>query len=251
MVMDFGLVEPMGYRASRISGTLAYLCPEVIQGKPVDARSDLYSLGVMAYEMITGCLPFVGERAEEILEAHLHQAASPLPLRQQNVPEAMERLILRLLEKNPDDRYQEAAAVSRELGRLMGASEAEASLENKKSYLYCAGLIGRDEEFGELTTALKQLKDGAGGCTFITAPAGVGKSRLLQEFRLRAQLTKVPFLLGQCRSQSGGSFEPFTDLFKGLLALTPAHRVASYEILVHRLLNRLGKPRLYQLYLYH
>ena len=130
VLADFGLARPiMGDSAAQITatgavmGTLAYMAPEQFSARPADARSDLYAFGVMLYEMLTGRVPFEGDSAQ-IMYGHLQQP--PPPPRQLNpaLPDAVERLILRLLEKNPDMRPQSAADLAAELRALQSAGAA-------------------------------------------------------------------------------------------------------------------------------
>jgi serine/threonine-protein kinase len=86
-------------------GTADYLAPEVIAGQPVDARADLYALGVVLYEMLTGFVPFAGRDPLQMLRAHLDEAVPPLPA---TVPPPVQAIVERALQKNPLDRYGSA-----------------------------------------------------------------------------------------------------------------------------------------------
>ncbi len=130
VLADFGLARPIvGDSAAQITatgalmGTLAYMAPEQFSGRPADARADLYAFGVMLYEMLTGRVPFEGDSAQ-IMYGHLQQP--PPPPRQLNpaLPGAIEQLILRLLEKNPDMRPQSAAELAAQLRALQSAGAA-------------------------------------------------------------------------------------------------------------------------------
>jgi hypothetical protein len=130
VLADFGLARPVvADSAAQITatgavmGTLAYMAPEQFSGRPADARADIYAFGVMLYEMLTGRVPFEGDSAQ-IMYGHLQQP--PPPPRQLNpaLPDAIERLILRMLEKNPDMRPQSAAELAAELRALQSAGAA-------------------------------------------------------------------------------------------------------------------------------
>jgi len=121
-VMDFDLAKLKGSlkltRMSSTVGTLAYMAPEQIQGGEVDARSDIFSFGVVLHEMLTGHLPFRGEHEAAMIYSILNEA--PMPI-QKYLPDASSDLIHilnRLLEKMPDDRYQSISDVVIELRRL-------------------------------------------------------------------------------------------------------------------------------------
>ena len=86
-------------------GTADYLAPEVIGGQAVDARADLYALGVVLYEMLTGFVPFAGRDPLQTLRAHLDQ---PVPALPPTVPPAVQAIVAQALQKNPADRYASA-----------------------------------------------------------------------------------------------------------------------------------------------
>jgi serine/threonine-protein kinase len=130
VLADFGLARPaLADSAAQITatgavlGTLAYMAPEQFSGQPADTRADIYAFGVMLYEMLTGRVPFDGDSAQ-VMYGHLQQP--PPPPRQLNpsVPDAVERLILRLLEKDPSLRPQSAAEVAAALRALQTSGAA-------------------------------------------------------------------------------------------------------------------------------
>ena len=112
---DFGLARPreQSYDPSEstAAGTLFYLAPELISGQPADVASDLYALGATLYEMLTGRVPFSAFDEETILAQHLEARVTPPSQSRANVPPALEAIILRLLEKNPSDRFASAREV--------------------------------------------------------------------------------------------------------------------------------------------
>lgn len=126
-LLDFGLakripIEPPGNNTTsgftaegRILGTAHFMSPERLLGRDVDPRSDLFSLGAMLYECIAGCRAFTGASNVEIVDAVLHREPPPLDERAGRQPKALLRIIGRLLEKAPDDRYDSARALLTEL----------------------------------------------------------------------------------------------------------------------------------------
>ena len=118
---DFGVARaldaPALTQAGHIVGTPAYMAPEqAIEEKPIDARTDLYSLGVMLYRMVTGRLPFRGS-TPELLHAHVYKAP-PAPSSVAKVSPQMEAIILRAMAKAPEDRYPDGATMAQALTRL-------------------------------------------------------------------------------------------------------------------------------------
>ena len=122
-VTDFGIAKmPDKNKGKTITdsaiGTVYYISPEQAAGKSIDFRSDLYSFGVMMYEMATGTLPFDDEQPISVLMMQMHDR--PIPPRQHNkkIPRGLERLILTMMEKDPKKRYQSAKDIFRQIRRL-------------------------------------------------------------------------------------------------------------------------------------
>jgi serine/threonine-protein kinase len=120
-LMDFGLARTVDSRLTTegsIIGTVFYLAPEQAQGGEIDGRADLYTLGVMLYELMTGRLPFDADDPVAVISQHLHKPAVPPKEHNPGIPQAMEYLILRLLSKKPEDRPASAAEVEKALAQL-------------------------------------------------------------------------------------------------------------------------------------
>jgi serine/threonine protein kinase len=114
MVTDFGIAKVYGgsdlTSTGTMLGTVKYLAPEQVAGRPVDPRSDLYSLGVVLYECLTGRPPFTGDTAAAVALARLHQPVLPARALRPELPERLDRVLLRVLAREPDDRYPDAPA---------------------------------------------------------------------------------------------------------------------------------------------
>lgn len=121
-VTDFGIAKiPKAETLTMIDkaiGTVYYISPEQARGLKIDARSDLYSLGIMMYEMVTGRLPFVAEAAISVLVSHMNEQPKPPTLYNPNIPKGLEQIILCMLEKDPENRYQSASQAIRHLNQL-------------------------------------------------------------------------------------------------------------------------------------
>jgi tetratricopeptide (TPR) repeat protein len=125
VLIDFGLAAVK--QASTVTGsgaalgTAGYMAPEVAMGKRADARSDLYGLGVVLYEMLTGVRPFEGERAEAVLYAAVNRPIEPPRRLRPEVPEALERIVLKALARKPEKRYADGATLAADLRTVSAA----------------------------------------------------------------------------------------------------------------------------------
>ncbi|HEY9723146.1 MAG TPA: HD domain-containing phosphohydrolase [Oscillatoriaceae cyanobacterium] len=237
-LMDFGLMEVAGQSGGAIKGTLAYIAPEVAKRDRIDQRSDLYSLGAVTYQLLTGETPFKGANPIEVLRAHLNQ--QPRPLRELNarIPALMEQVVLKLMAKEPVARYQSSFDVLNALGievdDSMGAT------------LLASAFVGRQGELAKLQSALVGVKrDRRGQTLWMTGAAGIGKSRILGEFRFSVQLEELPFLAGACTEQKV-PYGPFIEVLRSLLPLAKEacpNELNQYAPLLSKLLPELADGR--------
>jgi serine/threonine-protein kinase len=135
-IMDFGLAKLRGAsgltQTGSTVGTIAYMSPEQAQGIELDQRSDIFSFGVVLYEMITGQLPFKGEHPAAIIYSILNETPEPLARYKRNVPEGLQIIIDKALEKNRDVRYQNMDDFRADLRKLL--KELELTLSKEQSY---------------------------------------------------------------------------------------------------------------------
>ena len=121
-IMDFGLAKLSGAWATRegvVMGTLAYMSPEQARGEPADHRSDIWSLGAVIYEMVTGSLPFPGDKDALIVNGILNAEAVPLSIRRPGTSPEIEHVVKRALAKSPSERYQGAGEMKADMERLL------------------------------------------------------------------------------------------------------------------------------------
>jgi serine/threonine-protein kinase len=131
-IMDFGIARPpqvggqdLGLTtAGTVMGTPDYMSPEQAQGRPADFRADIYSLGVVLFEALTGRLPFRGETATQVVIAHIQQAPPRPRSINPRLPEGLEEAILRCLEKDPARRWQKVDELVEVLNAVSTATEA-------------------------------------------------------------------------------------------------------------------------------
>jgi len=112
-VMDFGIARVLGTarmtKQGNIVGTIEYMSPEQVRGQETDARSDIYSLGILLYEMLTGRVPFASDSEYDLMKMQIEDAPAPPRVFAAHIPQAIEQAIMRSLAKKPDARFQSAA----------------------------------------------------------------------------------------------------------------------------------------------
>lgn len=131
VLTDFGIVRTVDgtqhTATGALTGTPAYMSPEQGEGKRADERSDIYALGIMLYELVTGAVPYDADTPFAIIMKHIRE---PLPLPSQvnpDLPEAVEKVILKAMAKNPEDRYQTAGAMARDLREAVSLTPEQAN----------------------------------------------------------------------------------------------------------------------------
>jgi tetratricopeptide (TPR) repeat protein len=214
-VMDFGLARSEGRsrmtQPGMLVGTVAYMAPEQALSGTVDAHSDLYSLGCVLYEAITGKAPYVADDPIAVISMHVNVPPVSPRFHTPDVPLLLEAAIIRLLAKDPTERYQSAADLAEVLrstllpfeaeqegGAAMAAASAAASLFDQ---MMRGRLIDRDPELGELKTSLESMLSGRGQVVLIAGEPGVGKTRLAEELLIYARLRGCLALTGRCYEQ--------------------------------------------------
>jgi eukaryotic-like serine/threonine-protein kinase len=144
-VTDFGIARSGASQmteAGSIVGTAQYLSPEQARGAPVDPRSDLYSLGIVLYEMLTGHVPFSGDTAVEIAMKHLSSVPKPPSELRESIPHDLDAVVMRALAKEPDQRYGSAEEMDADLARVArGVAVSSKTEEAMTQVLSGAGIV--------------------------------------------------------------------------------------------------------------
>ena len=224
-LMDFGLMEPIGRTHGPVKGTVFYFAPEVIKGGRVDQRSDLYSLGAVAFHLLTGHPPFEGDLSE-VIDGHLNREI-------EKTGTFLDPFLRKLTAKNPLERFQSADEALIFLG---------SPPEQKAGVLLSPPFTGREDELELIENHLVGVSKGMPARPILlVGESGVGKSRLLDEFRFKVQLSDIPFLSGNCREGNEAScFVPFLPFVSILRQIIPLAKSRQPEIL-ERLSPRLAK----------
>lgn len=206
--------------------------------RPVDARSDLYSLGCIYYQLLTGRALFAGLGASEVIHAHLAKA----PLHEADaadVPEGLRPILQRLLSKEPQERYQRATDVVTDLLACRERHEASSpwvsAVAAKPAPLTTDKLIGRESETKRLLNAVMDAAAGKpSSFVLVEGPAGIGKTALVQHVRRQLGETPHVFASGKCEQADGA--KPYASLARALQVLLRGalgYPPAEYERLQH------------------
>jgi hypothetical protein len=190
-----------------LEGTISYMSPEQTgrMNRDLDYRSDLYSLGVTFYEMLTGRLPFESADALEVIHGHVAVPPVPPERREPGVPATLSRLVLKLLAKSAEDRYQSADGVVGDLTRCRAAWEAAGEVPEltlgqedvRDRFVLPQRLYGREQEIGRLLEAFDRAAAGGVELVLVAGYSGIGKTSLIQEIHRSLAQRRGNFIAGK------------------------------------------------------
>jgi PAS domain S-box-containing protein len=196
-VIDFGLASQVDLKTRHLGipevleGSLAYISPEQTgrMNRPVDYRTDLYSLGVVLYEMLTGRLPFEAADASELVHCHIARRPRPVSEVNADIPEALSEIAMKLLAKNAENRYQSAFGLEVDLGNCLKQLDETGSIQRfelaredfSERIEIPQKVYGREWETLSLIQAFERVRRGSSEIVLVSGPAGVGKSWLVHE----------------------------------------------------------------------
>ena len=209
---DFGLAVALD--RSRLTtegmmvGTVSYMPPEQAMGGDVTPRSDLYSLGAMLYQMVTGRPPFLGDDSVSIIGQHINTPPVSPTWHNGECPRPLEALIMRLLAKDPSERPESATDVLSALDAIDLTTSVEqpaTALDAAQALDSLAGgvFVGRQREMGDLKAALEDALSGRGRLVTLVGEPGIGKTRTAQELATYAGLRGAQVLWGRSYEEQG------------------------------------------------
>lgn len=233
VLLDFGLAllpaeQPV---AAGISGTPDYMAPEQALGQAATPASDLYAVGVLLYEALSGQLPFSGT-PQQVLRQKIAHAPAPLPTATPAVPAALRSLCLQLLQREPE-RRPSLAALQAELRALEPSGEAKRSADgNRAAPPRKQPFVGRERELAVLRQALRESRGGAPAVVSCSGDSGVGKSALCRHFlrELAAHEPQAVVLAGSCYEHEDVPFKALdgvVDTLSQFLRRLPARELAA------------------------
>lgn len=221
-LLDFGLSVAKQQSANTdaeaiVAGTLAYMAPERLYQGEASEASDIYALGVMIYELMAGHHPFDTSDAPKLI----NQIVNDFPdLTRIDADFPVVRFVGSLLEKDPQQRLSSATEALQALNEATKQNYPLETEATRESLLQSARLVGRTDEVAQLTQALEQTIEGQGNAWLIGGESGVGKSRLLDEIRIRAMVRGALVLRGQAISEAGGVYEIWQSVLRWLSLLS-------------------------------
>jgi tetratricopeptide (TPR) repeat protein len=200
---DFGLAVavdlPRLTQSGMMVGTVTYMPPEQAMGGKVTAKADLYSVGAMLYEMVTGRPPFVGDDSVAIIGQHINTPPVSPMWHRADLPPALETLILQLLEKDPEKRPESATVVLQALEAIEAGKVKEPSREAPaENPLYRRVFVGREPELKQLKSAFDGAISGQGALMMVTGEPGIGKTALCEQLSIYVTLRGGRTLVGHC-----------------------------------------------------
>jgi len=229
-ILDFGLAKSSGSTQLTdivsTTGTCNYMSPEQALGEEVDQRTDIWALGIVMYEMLTGKLPFDSDHDQAIIYSILNRELDLEKLNTQ-LPEGFSFIIFKCLNKDKNERYQQIEELIPELIEIKKDSSVTYSVLQPKLpsfFDYESGelitdrtvLVAREQELEKLEKLLDSALTGKSQLVFVTGESGSGKTALVQEFSVRAQKMNTDLIVvnGKCNAHTGfgDPYFPFIEL---------------------------------------
>jgi len=238
-ILDFGVSKLIGssiHDEKNILGTPAYMSPEQVNGEAIDKRADIWSVGILIYEMISGKLPFIGEYEQSIVYSILNE--EPAPINSAEIPVQLKKIIEKCLNKSKEGRFGSTEEISSGLksvrknlfsGPLLKSYES-AELQNiieslskpsLEMYKPTESFTGREDQLNILKKKVGEILDSRGSAIFIQGEAGIGKTQLVYQAFYNSVSANLNILLGRCLyNESGFPYHPFTGAIKSAYSIT-------------------------------
>lgn len=233
-LIDFGLAtrltrETTSFRNPAVlEGTLSYIAPEQTgrMNRPIDYRSDFYSLGATFYELATGQVPFVSKDALELVYSHIARLPTPPHEIRPDIPEPLSAIIMKLLEKDADHRYQSAYGLHRDLDACLRQINATGTIapfplaqhDGTDRFVIPQHLYGRDTELATLLGTFDQVSQGTRALLLVAGAPGIGKTALVQEVYRPLTARRGTFIAGKFdQVQRNIPYLAFAQAFQSLV----------------------------------
>lgn len=256
-IIDFGISTELPREITSVKnpkaleGTLAYISPEQTgrMNRSMDYRTDFYSLGITFYRMLTGRLPFESKNLLEVIHSHI--AIMPVSPHEtdKSIPEAVSEIVMKLMAKNAEDRYQSAYGLNADLERCLqelrdtGAISAFAPGQQDVSdkFQIPQKLYGREQETGTLMSAFERVREGDTELMLVSGFSGIGKSVLINELQKPIVRHSGYFISGKFeRLKKDVPYSAFFQAFTGLARQILAENEDEIAVWKEKILSALG-----------
>lgn len=213
-IMDFGLAQHGAIpRPGNGPAMLPYTAPEIFLGERCNKKSDLYSLGILFYQLLARRLPFEDEDPGFMVQKHLQGSVDLRPIERTRGGHRLAQLVRSLLDKDPARRPVSGNDVIRLIGETIGRDYSEKEINELMNHFSAAQLVGRREEMQLLIERMKRVREsGRGWTVFIKGEAGSGKTRCMEELRSWAVLEGCRVVEGMCRTREEGAYGPYRQI---------------------------------------
>ncbi len=226
-ILDLGLAKLRHLHSVSITqtgtaiGTAEYMSPEQGKGLWVDHRSDLYSLGIILYEMLTGAPPFSGQNPISVIMKHIRESPPPIGEAHVEIPTQTQQIVLKLLAKESVDRYQSAEELLQTLNDVAPSKFVLSDDEQRDVHrkVMRPQFIGRESEMKMLRAMLQDVQAGEQRVVLISGESGVGKTRLIEELLGDALIHDFLCLKGASQEEGGQIYGALIDAFQGMTNL--------------------------------
>ncbi|MFQ5457204.1 MAG: protein kinase, partial [Myxococcota bacterium] len=217
---DFGLAVAIDHTrltsAGMMVGTASYMSPEQATGRELDDRSDLYALGCVLYEMLTGRPPFLGDDSIAVIGQHLNTPPVAPSWHNDGISPALETLLLALLAKAPEERPASAKAVRERIEQIRSApveaTPEPATPSAEAGRLGRSPFVGRQKQLATLKAAVDTMLSGEGALVMLVGEPGIGKTRMTEEIGVYARLRGAQALVGRCHeTEAALPYIPFVE----------------------------------------
>ena len=257
-IIDFGIssildndrVEP--HSPHKLEGNLVYMSPEQTgrMNRPVDFRTDFYSLGVTLYELFVGRKPFESTDPLELIHCHIAQLPHAPCIANTNIPEPLGKIIVKLLQKNAESRYQSACGIEQDLIEVQRQVRETGSAQEfvlgrhdrSERFLIPSKLYGRAAEVKQLEDSFHRVRQGELVLSLVSGYSGVGKSSLVQELYRPLAAARGRYIHGKHdQYQRDVPYSALAYAFKGFCGQVLAESREAVDVWKGRILRAVGK----------